>query len=72
MSQPLLELRRLLSDDAPGRGRVVRVAGTRVEVATARGQLTCQAGGSLRVGQEVTLAGGVAYPRAAATDVYAV
>ncbi len=72
MSQPLLELRRLLAESAPTRGRVVRVAGTRVEVATARGLLTCQAGGTLRVGQDVTLSGGIAYPRAVADRVYAV
>jgi hypothetical protein len=69
-TQPLLELRRLLASDAPTRGRVVRVLAGRVQVATRAGLQTAVAGGALRVGQDVTLDRGTAYPRAQSGRVY--
>ena len=70
-TQPLAELRRLLAVETPTRGRVVRVHSGRVQVATSQGLATYQAGGTLRVGQAVTLDRGTAYPQARAVRVYA-
>lgn len=69
-TQPLTELRQLLATDTPTRGRVVRVLSGRVQVATRQGLATYQSGGTLRVGQAVTLDRGTAYPQARAVRVY--
>jgi len=67
---PLDELRALLATPAPVRGRVTRVLSGRVQIATPTGLQTVQSGGTLYVGQAVTLARGVAYPAAVASAVY--
>lgn len=70
-THPLLELRRLLTSETERRGRVVRLEGRQVTIATASGILTAQSGASLHLGQAVSVRDGTAYPVAAPSAVYA-
>ena len=67
---PLDELRALLNASESTRARVTRLLDTRVQIATPTGLQTVQSGGTLHVGQAVTLSRGVAYPAAVASAVY--
>jgi len=69
---PLTTLRALLGQTSARAGRVVRLVGSSVQVATAAGLVQAQSGGaSLTVGQAVTVRDGMAYPSAKAGARYA-
>jgi hypothetical protein len=69
---PLTTLKALLGQTSARAGRVVRIAGNGVQVATAAGLVHAQgSGAALTVGQAVTVRDGVVYPCAQAGARYA-